>query len=155
MACFYSFGRGHEIQKTLDLVRVSPEQWSYLKGTYYYPSPDCCLYFIARLLHSFTDSELQEALGSLLRSRVRERFGENGYALDLATRIVTCKSLGIDCELDEQALLDLQQEDGGWEPGVIYVYGTTRITIGNSGVTTAIAIQGLTHKYRSQSEGSM
>lgn len=116
---------------------------SYVQGTRYYPSPDVCLGFIGRLLRSSNDAHLQTTLGPLLESRLRERLGLGGSALDLAMRITTCSQMGIACEQDRQALLSLQCEDGSWEAGWMYQYGSTGMKIGNVGVTTAMAVAAL------------
>lgn len=79
----------------------------------------------------------------MLKERVQERNGMDGSALDLAMRILVCKTLDIDYDDDRHALLDLQCEDGGWEAGWMYRYGSTGIQIGNRGVTTALAIRAL------------
>ncbi|KAI5917034.1 hypothetical protein F4810DRAFT_716849 [Camillea tinctor] len=83
---------------------------------------NCCLGFIGRLLRSSSDSHLQTTLGPLLKSRVRERLGLGGSASDLAMRIIT--------------------EDGSWESGWIYQYGSG-MKIGNCRVTTAMAVAAL------------
>ncbi|KAI1660681.1 hypothetical protein F4813DRAFT_348033 [Daldinia decipiens] len=58
-------------------------------------------------------------------------------------RIATCAQMGIACENDRRALLGLQCDDGSWEGGWLYQYGTTRVKIGNRAVTTAMAIAAL------------
>lgn len=116
---------------------------SYLQGTRYYPSPDCCLGFIGRLLRSSSDAHLQMALGPLLKSRVRERLGLGGSALDLAMRIITCAQMGVACEGDRRVLLDLQCEDGSWDAGWMYQYGSLGVKVGNRAVTTAMAVAAL------------
>lgn len=116
---------------------------SYLQGTRYYPSADCCLGFIGRLLRSSSDPHLQMTLGPLLKSRVRERVGAGGSALDLAMRIVTCAQMGVACHDDRRALLSMQHADGSWEPGWMYQYGSTGVKIGNRAVTTAMAVAAL------------
>ncbi|KAJ0120464.1 Alpha-D-glucose-1-phosphate phosphatase YihX [Diaporthe amygdali] len=103
LACFYSYGRGHEFQDTLKLM----------------------------------------TLGPLLKSRVNERLGHSGNALDLAMRIITCKQMGIECQEDQHTLLSMQCDDGSWEPGWMYQYGSTGVKIGNRGVTTAMAVAAL------------
>ncbi|KAI0380164.1 HAD-like protein [Hypomontagnella monticulosa] len=143
LACFYSYDRGHEFDRTLTLIRSMLLDRSYMQGTRYYPSPDCCLGFIGRLLRSSDDVHLQKTLALLLESRVRERLGLGGNALDLAMRILTCAQMGIPCEDDRLALLDLQCEDGGWETGWMYCYGSTGMKIGNRGMTTAMAVAAL------------
>lgn len=143
LACFYSYGRGHEHERTLQLVHSMLSDRSYVQGTRYYPSPDCCLGFIGRLLQSSSDAHLQTTLGALLKSRVRERLGLDGSALDLAMRIITCARVGVECEEDRHTLLGMQCEDGSWEAGWMYQYGTTGVKVGNRGVTTAMAVAAL------------
>ena len=69
--------------------------------------------------------------------------GSKGSALDLAMRILACDSLGIDCHMDRQALLRLQGQDGSWELGWMYTYGSTGLRIGNQGVTVAMSLKAL------------
>ena len=82
-------------------------------------------------------------LGPLLKSRVRERLGLGGSALDLAMRILAGAAVGLTCEDDRQTLLELQCEDGSWEAGWMYHYGSTGVRIGNRAVTTAMAVAAL------------
>lgn len=116
---------------------------SYLQGTRYYSTPDICLGFIARLLRSSNDSHLHITLGPILKSRVGERIGLNGSALDLAMRITTCVQMGVSCQSDRRALLDMQCDDGSWEAGWMYQYGSNGVKIGNCAVTTAMAVAAL------------
>ena len=66
-----------------------------------------------------------------------------GDALALAMRILVCDFIGIRNEVDLQRLLPLQCIDGGWEMGLIYRYGLTDISVGNRGLTTALAIKAI------------
>lgn len=143
LACFYSFGRGQELDHTLELIRNVLLHRTYIQGTRYYPSPDCCLFFFGRLLQSSNDAHLKATLGSLLKKRIQERVGLSGSALSLAMRIITCDLFNLDCGHDRRALLDLQCDDGGWEAGSLYTYGSTGLEIGNRGVTTALAIKAI------------
>ena len=143
LACFYHFGRGQQLGHTLKAIQSVLLNRAYIQGTRYYPSPDCCLYFFGRLLHSSDDIHLRTTLGPLLKERMQERIGQSGNALDLAMRIATCSSLNLDCFNDRRALCDLQCEDGGWNEGWMYRYGSTGIKFGNRGVTTAMAIKAL------------
>ena len=143
LACFYSFGRGHQLERTLQLIRCILLHRTYIHGTRYYPSPDCCLYFFGRLLRSSDDIHLKATLAPLLKERTQERIGQSGNALDLAMRILACSSLELNCDLDRRALLDLQAEDGGWKAGWMYRFGSTGVRLGNRGVTTALAVKAL------------
>jgi hypothetical protein len=93
-------------------------------------------------------------LKSLLKDRIQERIGTDGDALALAMRILVCDFVGIQNDIDLRALLPLQCEDGGWEIGYIYKYGSSGIRIGNRGLTTALAVKAVevmaqsTHQFR-------
>ena len=115
-----------------------------MHGTHYYPSPDCCLGFFGRLFQSAADNtHLQPTIGPLLQSRLQERVGEGGNALDLAMRVLACDSLGVECSVDRHALLRLQERDGGWESGWLCAYGSSGVKVGNRGVTTALAVKAI------------
>jgi hypothetical protein len=145
LSCFYYFDRGSQFSCTIKHVHDVLLHRAYLDGTRYYLSADCCLGFFGRLLRfAKKDALLQSTLGPLLRSRLEERVGEKGSALDLAMRILACDILGVECNIDRKVLLRLQCEDGSWEPGWMYQYGTTKIKLGNRCVTTALAIAAIT-----------
>ena len=143
LACFYSFGRGQQLGCTLEMVHSVLLHRAYIQGTRYYSSPDVCLFFFGRLYQSSDDFHLKTTLGPLLKERTRERVGLSGSALDLAMRILTCDMLDLNCGIDRHALLGLQCEDGGWEAGSLYRYGSSGINFGNRGVATAMAIKAI------------
>ena len=143
LACFYSFGRGQQLERTLEMVHKVLLHRAYIQGTRYYSSPDVCLFYFGRLYKSSDDVHLKTTLGPLLKERTQERVGLNGSALDLAMRILTCDLLDINCGVDRRALLDIQCEDGGWQAGSLYRYGSTGINLGNRGVTTAMALKAI------------
>ena len=74
---------------------------------------------------------------------MRDRVGQSGNALDLAMRVLACRALDIDCKVDRRTLVDLQREDGGWHAGWLYRYGSTGVQLGNTGVTTALAMKAI------------
>ena len=143
LACFYHFGRGNELPTTLELIGKNLQNRAYLQPSRYYVSPDVSLFFFGRLLQSSSDTELHAKLGYLMRTRVEERLGLDGSAADLAMRIITATPLGLNCDKDRQALMKLQQEDGGWEASWMWRYGVSGILIGNRGLTTAMAFRAL------------
>ncbi|KAI9150073.1 Short-chain dehydrogenase/reductase [Paramyrothecium foliicola] len=143
LACYYSYGRGKEFENTLQLLHSMLLKRSYVAGTRYYTTADCCLGFIARLLRCSSDMHLHLTLGPLLKSRLRERVGQDGSALDLAMRIIACTQMGIACGHDRSELLRRQCQDGSWEQGWMYRYGSTGVQIGNRAVTTAMAVAAL------------
>lgn len=151
LTCFYRYKRGQELATTLQYICGVLSSRSYLKGTRYYPSADCCLGFIGRLLESVpNDTELQAVLRPLLKECVRERVGKRGGALELAMRINLCSVLDVDYGNDLQTLLGFQLLDGGWEAGWMYRYGSTGVKIGNRGLTTALALKAIARVARRQ-----
>lgn len=84
LACFYSFGRGQELGRTLQLVRNVLLHHTYMQGSHYYVTLDCCFFFFGRLLQSSTDARLKAMLGFPFQERTQERIGQSGSALDLA-----------------------------------------------------------------------
>lgn len=144
---FYHYGRGMD-------AKLSPTKlWLYqvLKyrahegGTRYYQSPDSFLFFISRLLSENVDQEFSQAVGDTLRACLQERVNAPGDALEIAMRIVACRSMNVECDLRLQTrrLLSLQQADGGWQIGWLCRTGKQGISIGNRGLTTALALKAL------------
>ncbi|KAJ6625602.1 Haloacid dehalogenase-like hydrolase-domain-containing protein [Mycena sp. CBHHK59/15] len=140
---FYTYNREAELQPTLQWVCEVLRNRAYLEGTRYYETAECFLYFLSRLLDTTGDPDLHAKLGPLLKERLQERIGVEGDALQLAMRIAACTSVGLKDDIDLRTLLTLQCEDGGWEIGWIYKYGSSGIKIGNRGLTTALAIRAI------------
>ncbi|TFK54482.1 HAD-like protein [Heliocybe sulcata] len=143
LSLFYTHNRQSELRGTLAWIREVLLHRAYLEGTRYYACAECFLYFLSRLLRKANDAELQELFYDLLRERIQERIGVEGDALALSMRILTCAAVGIRDDVDLRTLLPLQCEDGGWEMGWIYKYGSSDINIGNRGLATAFAIRAL------------
>lgn len=116
---------------------------AYMNGTRYYDTPECFLYFLSRLLEITSDEKVHSALKPLLRDRLKERIGSSGDALALAMRVLACTRVGISDDIDMQHLLSLQREDGGWDGGRMYKYGSSGVAIRNSGLTTALSLQAI------------
>ncbi|KAG1723184.1 HAD-like domain-containing protein [Suillus paluster] len=148
LALFYSYGRGHQLNRTLHWIREVLLHRAYLDGTRYYATPECFLYFLGRLLQIGNDVNLVADLKPLLIERVQERIGAKGDALALSMRLRVCAYLGLRSDVDIHALLSLQCEDGSWEIGWIYHYGVSGINIGNRGLTTAMAIKAIVEMQR-------
>ncbi|KAG1890277.1 hypothetical protein F4604DRAFT_1889197 [Suillus subluteus] len=143
LTLFYSYGRGHQLDRTLHWVREVLLHRAYLDGTRYYATPECFLYFLGRLLEISNDVYLAAYIKPLLIERVRERIGTDGDALALSMRLRVCAYLGVRNDVDLRTLLPLQCEDGGWEIGWIYKYGSSGIRIGNRGLTTSLAMKAI------------
>ena len=123
LACFYHFGRGYQLTRTLQHIHDALLHRTYIHGTRYYPSSDCCLGFFGRLLQSSNDeAHLQATIGSLLKSRLQERVGESGSALDLALRVLACDSLDIECSVDrDTTTFDVESSIAQHRRGVIFL----------------------------------
>ncbi|KAJ7924857.1 Haloacid dehalogenase-like hydrolase-domain-containing protein [Mycena leptocephala] len=143
LTLFYKYNREAELQPTLQWICEVLRNRAYLDGTRYYETAECFLYFLSRLLLSSSDMALHTALGPMLKERLQERIGAEGDALQLAMRIVACASVGVRDDADLRTLLTLQHEDGGFEIGWMYKYGSSNIKIGNRGLTTALAIKAI------------
>ncbi|KAG1749471.1 HAD-like domain-containing protein [Suillus lakei] len=87
-------------------------------------------------------------LKPLLIERVQERIGAEGDALALSMRLRLCAYLDLRNDVDLRTLLPLQCEDGGWEIGWIYKYGTSSIRIGNRGLATSLAVKAILEMQR-------
>ncbi|KAI1348679.1 HAD-like protein [Xylaria sp. FL0043] len=104
LACFYVYGRGNELERTLQLMHSILLDRSYLQGTRYYPSPDLCLGYFGRLLRASDDAHLHTTLGPRLKLRVCERIGLGGNALDLAMSKIKMTNVCVTTALAVEAL---------------------------------------------------
>ena len=144
LTLFYSHGRGHEMTNTLDWLLGLLEHRAYLDGTRFYDTPECFLFFSARLLRiGAHDAALHARLAPLLRARILERAGFPGDAFALAMRVLAGAALDLGMERDLEALLPLQCEDGGWEVSWFYKLHGSGDKIGNRGLTTALALNAI------------
>ncbi|KAG0697555.1 Haloacid dehalogenase-like hydrolase-domain-containing protein [Suillus ampliporus] len=142
LALFYSYGRGHQLDRTLHWIHEVLLHRAHLHGTQYYETPECFLYFLGRLLEISNDASLAAYLKPLLIERVQERIGAEGDATALSMRLRLCAYLGLRNEVDLHTLLPLQCEDGGWEIGWMYHF-SSGIKIGNRGLTTSLAMKAI------------
>jgi hypothetical protein len=119
------------------------EHRAYLKGTRYYETAECFLFFASRLLRTAADASLHARLAPLLRERIVERAGAPGDALALSMRVLAGAVVGVRMERDLAALLPMQCEDGGWDLSWVYKQGSSDIKIGNRGLTTVLALNAI------------
>jgi hypothetical protein len=56
-------------------------------------------------------------------------------------RLLACNSSGIEKHPDRERLASMQQEDGGWEASMMYLFPTDKKVVGNRGTTTALAVK--------------
>ncbi|KAF7168772.1 hypothetical protein CNMCM5623_001665 [Aspergillus felis] len=139
---FYTYGRGADLPLTLQWVYDVLEHRAHLHGTRYYPSPEVFLYFVSQLCRFSKKVPTLQMLEKLLTDRLNERIQVKADSLALAMRILACLSVGMSqVEVDVRELLAMQSEDGSWEPGSFYRFGSTKMNVGNRGLTTALAIR--------------
>lgn len=143
LTLFYSYGRGHQLDLTLRWIHDVLRNRTYLHGTRYYATPECFLYFVGRLLEISNDAYLEAYIKPPLIERIQERIGADGDALAFSMRLLLCAYLGLRNDVDLRNLLALQCEDGGWEIGWIYKYGSSGVKIGNRGLTTSLAVKAI------------
>lgn len=138
---FYSNGRGDELRETFNWVYQVLKNRAYTNGTYYYYGPDTFLYFLSRLLS--VSVYARRRLGQLFAKRVAEHFGSEGDALALAMRIHAAAVVDVCDSRDYERLGKMQEADGSWPLGWVYKYGATGMLIGNTGLTTALAVSAI------------
>ncbi|KAK0185494.1 Haloacid dehalogenase-like hydrolase-domain-containing protein [Armillaria mellea] len=143
LSLFHSYGRGNEINPTLEWVHQVLLHRAYLQGSRYYETAECFLFFLYRFISSCDSLVIHNRFYPLLKARVMERIGTEGDGLALAMRLIVCNFTKVKNEIDLQTLRDLQQEDGGWDSGLIYRYGSSGLRIGNRGLTTVMAIHAI------------
>jgi hypothetical protein len=114
-----------------------------LEGTKYYVMPEAFMYFLMRTVRISGDATLCARLKPLVRERVQELIGSPGDAIALAMRILVCDYVGIRDDIDLTRLLTLQCDDGGWEIGWIYRFGSSSVKVGSRGLATALAINAI------------
>jgi hypothetical protein len=139
---FYTWNRGHEIQKTLDWVYSVLQNRSHHPSRYYF-TPEPFFYYLRRLVHSSNEPELDE-IKELLIIRVRERIGtQTENAVCLAIRLILCHDFNIPNDEDLPALLRLQEADGSFGVGWFFAFGRTNIKIGHRGLTCALSTEAI------------
>lgn len=140
---FYRFGHGSDprIRKTEDWVVSCLRNNACLYGNRHYSTPESFLYFVARLYVECRPSRLANELETV-KGRLEERINVPTNPLALGLRILACQLVGIDAKLygkDVEALLSLQDRDGGWPAGHFCCIGKTGARIGNRGLATSLA----------------
>ncbi|PYH48101.1 HAD-like protein [Aspergillus saccharolyticus JOP 1030-1] len=143
LVAFHKYDRGYELPQMLDWVYNILLHRAYMHGTRYYQSPEWVLYYAARLLRYSKDPSLRNRMEGLLRARVAERVGAEGDAFCLGMRLLACNFLGIENHPDKERLASMQQEDGGWEASMMYLFPTDKKVVGNRGTTSALAVKAL------------
>ncbi|KAI1790112.1 HAD-like protein [Ganoderma leucocontextum] len=153
LAFFYANDRGDDLPETLDFVYNTLDNRAYDNGTAYYLGGDPFFFFLSRLLRLSKSPSLRERFSALFAERVQERFGLPGDALTLAMRILAAAAVGIRDVQDYQRLLSLQEDDGSWPLGWMYIYGLSGVRIGNKGLATAMALAAI-QRYRACKVGA-
>jgi hypothetical protein len=144
LSLFYKYGRGEELPETLNWVYQVLKSRAYIHGTAFYPNPEAFLYFFYRLLQRISNyPQLNAKLRALLCVRLQERIGVPVDVVSLAMRLIALNGVGISDPRGLKELIMKQEEDGGWEMGTLYQYGSKKLPIGNRGTATALAIEAI------------
>ncbi|KAG7442323.1 HAD-like protein [Guyanagaster necrorhizus] len=143
LSLFYSYGRGNEMNQTLEWVYQVLLHRAYLQGSRYYETAESFLFFLYRFIGGCDNPVTHSRFYPLLKERVMERIGTEGDGLALAMRLIVCNFTDVKNDIDLQTLRGLQREDGGWDTGLIYKYGSSGLSIRNRGLTTVMAIHAI------------
>ncbi|KAG9309523.1 HAD-like protein [Chiua virens] len=138
---FYSNGRGSELNETFNWIYQVLKNRAYTDGTSYYYGADAFFYFLSRLVS--VSIYARQRMGPLFSKRIAEQFGTEGDALGLAMRIYAAAALDLCDSKDYERLVRMQEADGSWPMGWMYKYGASGILIGNTGLTTALAVSAI------------
>ena len=138
LALFHQYGRGHEVAATETWIHDVLRTRAFRDGTHYYPSADLFLYFVSRILRKAP--ALRHRFGPLLRDCVMERMEADGDALAVAARVIAAARCGVSDERGLEKLLRSQDEDGGWERGVVYRFNRQEGVAWHRGFTVAMAV---------------
>ncbi|KAK3983896.1 HAD-like domain-containing protein [Cladorrhinum sp. PSN332] len=135
-----------EDDRLVESKKVIVDYLAYRAGLYgsrYYTVPEAFLYYIAMLCDECRESSplLFAQLMKHLELALIERLHVPTNALALAMRVRACQVIGLKrsfMQLDLDALMELQEADGGWPAGDFCRYGRTGWKIGSRGMTTAL-----------------
>jgi hypothetical protein len=141
LTLFYNYGRGHELQTSLEWIEAILINHAYISGTLYYVTAESFLFFVSRLLAVAAD--FRRRVLAVFKVRVQELFGQPGDALALSMRIISAASVRLADTVDYERLIGMQDQDGAWRPGWIYRFCASGILVGNDGLTTALAIRAI------------
>lgn len=112
LTMFNIFGRGHQVQETEDWIYRILKIRAYRDGTRYYPTADFFLYFCSQVLvHA---PHFRSSFETVPRECVLERTEAPGDALSLACRIIALMRRGIQCRVDFERMLTIQEGDGSF-----------------------------------------
>jgi hypothetical protein len=142
---FYTYGRGAQVRKTFDLVYNTLKSRDFGVKRYYF-TPEPLFYYVCRMVHAYDGDDAPELkeMRDVLRECVTERIGaDDDNAIVLAIRLLVCQKLGVPNEKDLQALLKLQEDDGGFGVGWYYNFGRSGVKIGHRGFTAAFSVEAI------------
>ncbi|KAG7442314.1 uncharacterized protein BT62DRAFT_996689 [Guyanagaster necrorhizus] len=131
------------MNQTLEWVYQVLLHRAYLQGSRYYETAESFLFFLYRFIGGCDNPATHSRFYPLLKERVMEWIGTEGDGLALAMRLIVCKFTDVKNDIDLQTLRGLQREDGGWDTGLIYKYGSSGLSIRNRGLTTVMAIHAI------------
>ena len=145
LSLFHQYGRGNQLAATLDWVQQVLKQRAYIRGSAFYPIPESFLFFLSRLLPRLENSrpDVYRKMNDMLKERIKERIGMKADAPGLAMRLLVCEHFNIRDVPGLKKLMAMQELDGGWELGNLFAYASKNLSIGNRGVSSALAVDAI------------
>lgn len=145
LSLFHQYGRGNQLAATLDWVQQVLKQRAYIRGSAFYPIPESFLFFLSRLLPRLENSrpDMYREMNDMLKERIKERIGMKADAPGLAMRLLVCEHFNIRDVPGLKKLMAMQELDGGWELGNLFAYASKNLSIGNRGVSSALAVDAI------------
>ena len=138
LTMFNQIGRGHQVQETENWIYRILKTRAYRDGTGDYPMADFFVYFCSRLLvHA---PPVRSRFEPVLRECVLERTEAPDDALSLACRIIASARCGIQCCVDFERMLTMQEGDGRFGAGQRYGFERGKLNMCHRGLTAALAV---------------
>ncbi|KAF9468730.1 hypothetical protein BDZ94DRAFT_1294279 [Collybia nuda] len=148
LTLFYKYGRGSDLNETLQYAYGVLRNRGYTYGTRYYQTAEVFLYFAVIFTEESGSEDIRKKWTPLLRVRLMELILTGSKSVDplsTAIRILLSTKLELASDpVDVYDLLRMRNKNGSWTGGWFYKYGSSGILIENAGFTTAIALKALT-----------
>lgn len=136
------------------------------EGCRYYAAPDAFLLFFSELFVQFPEVERWFRIGEELKIAIAERRTSSAQGvtsafapLNLALRAIAAKNIGLDATPELRALIDLQDEEGGFSTfSPLYSFGSAlgpKAYFGSNAQTTALALRAFSEQPPRELRGSV
>ena len=137
----YLLGREKELEKSESWIYEIIKTNEYLNGSRYYNSPNAFLFALIRIINKFKSFDVK--FKEQLYMSIKQSIGKEEYPIDIAMVVIVAKSLGINSDIDQKKLIDMQNDDGSWPADALFRFGSKEKYFGSKALTTAYAIRAL------------